>query len=159
MAAQESAKAAPARAAAAAPAASQATEPSPVVSEDDLPTSKLSADVLASFVTEAPAAGLRAIRLTPIGEDAATIGGSFLLEQGRHIIGRAEGTTMTVRHPQVSRHHAIIVVTGESVTVEDWKSANGTWVNAAKVERQPAVLNAGDTLAFGSVEFSVELIR
>ena len=81
------------------------------------------------------------------------------LAVGRHIIGRATDASMTVHHPQVSRHHAIAVVNEFGMTLEDWKSANGTFVNNEPVQGAPAVVSDGDTIAFGSVQFTVEFLR
>jgi pSer/pThr/pTyr-binding forkhead associated (FHA) protein len=65
---------------------------------------------------------------------------------------------MTIRNPQVSRHHAAITVTDAEVTLEDKKSGNGTFVNMQRMQRDVVTLKSGDIVAFGSVEFTVELL-
>ena len=65
---------------------------------------------------------------------------------------------MTIRNPQVSRHHAVITVTDVAVTIEDKKSGNGTFVNMQRIQRDVVTLTSGDIVAFGSVEFTVELL-
>ena len=84
--------------------------------------------------------------------------GSVELGLGSHIVGRADDTAMTIRNPQVSRHHAVITVTGAEVTLEDKKSGNGTFLNMQRMQRDVVTLKSGDIVAFGSVEFTVELL-
>jgi pSer/pThr/pTyr-binding forkhead associated (FHA) protein len=87
--------------------------------------------------------------------------GTFDLPIGRHVVGRAEGVSVSILDPQMSRAHAVLIVTPVDVRVEDTKSANGTAVNGVKVvpgESTSAVLKTGDRLSFGKVEFTVELI-
>ena len=84
--------------------------------------------------------------------------GTVELGLGRHIVGRADDTALTIRNPQVSRNHAAIVVTETDVAIEDNKSANGTFVNTTRVQEAAAPLQSGDTVSFGSVEFTVELL-
>jgi pSer/pThr/pTyr-binding forkhead associated (FHA) protein len=83
--------------------------------------------------------------------------GQFTLEAGRHVVGRNEGIGVPILDLQVSRSHAIIAVTDQGVTVEDTKSANGTTVNGTRIDK-PTTLNHGDKVAFGKIEFTVELI-
>jgi pSer/pThr/pTyr-binding forkhead associated (FHA) protein len=87
--------------------------------------------------------------------------GTFELPTGRHVVGRAEGVSVSILDPQMSRAHAVLLVTSAEVRVEDTKSANGTSVNGVKVvpgESSSVVLKTGDRLSFGKVEFTVELI-
>ena len=98
-----------------------------------------------------PAATVRALRIA---------GGSraFALESGRHLVGRMEGVAVPILDPQVSRSHAVISVADSGASVEDTRSANGTFVNGIRVEGKSVTLKTGDRLAFGTVEFTVELI-
>ena len=84
--------------------------------------------------------------------------GTFQLDPGRHVVGRAEGVGVSILDPQVSRAHAAASVTPLEVRVEDTGSANGTMVNGVKVASGGVALKNGDTLAFGKVEFTVELL-
>ncbi|MFN2237765.1 MAG: protein kinase [Thermoanaerobaculia bacterium] len=101
---------------------------------------------------------------SPVAADDATVrtsGGApdlqWLLEgvSGKHavsgesaLIGRDRTCAIVVPHPAVSRRHARITVTPASFLIEDLKSANGTYVNNARVES--AKLQPGDIVRFGA---------
>jgi len=85
--------------------------------------------------------------------------GTFTLPKGTHQVGRLETANVPVLDLQVSRNHAVIVVGDATITVEDTKSANGTYVNGTRLtEHVPTTLKQGDTLKFGGAEFNVELM-
>lgn len=77
----------------------------------------------------------------------ATVG----LADGAHVVGRAEDCVVRVDDPRVSRHHATLTVRGESASVQDAASRNGTAVNGARITGQ-RVLRHGDVLSLGGVE-------
>jgi pSer/pThr/pTyr-binding forkhead associated (FHA) protein len=81
----------------------------------------------------------------------------FVLKEGRHQVGRQETCDVPVLDRQVSRAHAVLTVTGEGVTVEDQKSANGTFVNGQRLSAVTP-LRHGDRVTFGGAEFGVELL-
>jgi len=64
------------------------------------------------------------------------------------MVGRDRTCSVVLTHPAVSRRHARITMNGESCTLEDLKSANGTYVNNTRVER--VVLKLGDVVRFGA---------
>jgi serine/threonine protein kinase len=64
------------------------------------------------------------------------------------MVGRDRSCAIVLSHPAVSRRHARITVSGEHFTLEDLKSANGTFVNNARVDK--ASLKAGDVVRFGA---------
>ncbi|WP_411281393.1 adenylate/guanylate cyclase domain-containing protein [Gemmatimonas sp.] len=70
------------------------------------------------------------------------------------VAGRELSCTLPILDPAVSRRHADLRLT-ESGTLEvrDLESRNGTWVNGARVQRATVV--PGDTLAFGTVAFTL----
>lgn len=68
-------------------------------------------------------------------------------------IGRAEGNTVIINDPTMSRQHARIRLEEDRFLLFDLGSANGTFVNGAKVEA-PVVLADGDTVRFGEAEFT-----
>jgi pSer/pThr/pTyr-binding forkhead associated (FHA) protein len=128
------------------PAPVAAPKPAPIAApKPPLP----SPDPNAVTVLSTP--GIRGVRLS--GPK-----GTFQLDPGRHVVGRAEGVGVSILDPQVSRAHAAVSVTPLEVRVEDTGSANGTMVNGVKVASSGVVLKNGDTLAFGKVEFTVELL-
>ncbi len=75
---------------------------------------------------------------------------------GRHpmSIGRAPGSVLRISDISVSRFHAQLKGVGGTWTVRDIGSANGTWVNGARVVGA-TTLSSGDVLRFGSVTFRV----
>ena len=64
-------------------------------------------------------------------------------------IGRAPANQIVVDHPSVSAHHAALLRTGASYLLKDLNSANGTWINCARVTESE--LKDEDTIRFGSV--------
>lgn len=70
------------------------------------------------------------------------------LREASATIGRDRTCSIVLTHPAVSRKHARITVDDSSFTVEDLKSANGTYVNNTRIER--ASLKPGDVVRFGA---------
>ncbi|HEX2060383.1 MAG TPA: FHA domain-containing serine/threonine-protein kinase [Thermoanaerobaculia bacterium] len=64
------------------------------------------------------------------------------------MVGRDRTCSIVLAHPAVSRRHARITIGGQAPVLEDLQSANGTYVNNARVER--VVLKAGDIVRFGA---------
>ena len=56
------------------------------------------------------------------------------LTEGAYIIGRGDACRIRFASPDVSERHAILIVRGDSVTIEDLHSANGTFVNGEQVD-------------------------
>ncbi|MBI2571759.1 MAG: DUF898 family protein [Candidatus Schekmanbacteria bacterium] len=67
-------------------------------------------------------------------------------------VGRDESCHVVIPQRSVSKQHARLTVTGNSVLVEDLGSANGTFVNGSRVTRQS--LKDGDTVAFDIYEYA-----
>ena len=81
-------------------------------------------------------------------------GRAFDLRPGELIIGRGVGSEILLEDPQVSQTHALLRVRGQTVTVEDQHSTNGTRVNGVVVEH-PTLLAPGDLLDVGGVQLEV----
>jgi adenylate cyclase len=71
------------------------------------------------------------------------------------VVGRDPVCDLPVLHPAVSRRHAEVYLDEQQpvVHVTDLGSRNGTWVNGTRIMRSS--VRVGDTLAFGTVTFSV----
>ncbi len=70
------------------------------------------------------------------------------------VAGRELSCTLPILDPAVSRRHAELRVDSPgTLDVQDLESRNGTWVNGARVLH--ATLVPGDTLAFGTVKFTL----
>jgi serine/threonine protein kinase len=63
-------------------------------------------------------------------------------------VGRDRSCNIVLTHPAVSRRHARISVEGGQVVLEDLKSANGTFVNNARVDKLGVA--EGDVIRFGA---------
>lgn len=77
------------------------------------------------------------------------------LRKGRYVIGRSAQATLRIPLPSVSRQHCEIVCDGESVTIKDLGSSNGTYCNDEKVDEGP--LRAGDVLGVGPCRFTLQV--
>jgi len=67
-------------------------------------------------------------------------------------VGRGPNNQIVLSDATVSRQHAKIKAEGDQFLLYDLGSANGTTVNGAKVT-DPVILNDGDIVRFGEVEF------
>ena len=77
------------------------------------------------------------------------------LPSDRLTIGREDDNDVGLDEPGVSRYHAVVERRGESYTVRDLNSSNGTWVGGARISR--TVLNEGDSFRIGSASFVLKL--
>lgn len=75
-------------------------------------------------------------------------GSTFVLDSPEVTIGRDPGSAVFLNDMTVSRHHAVLRVSGLSATIEDLGSLNGTWVDGAIVNN--ATLQDGSTIQVGT---------
>ncbi len=78
----------------------------------------------------------------------------FTLEDGEHVLGRGDGCRVVIDAAGVSRHHARIVVAGDSVLIDDLGSKNGTYVNRERISK-PTQLRDADEVSLGTAVVSV----
>ncbi len=78
------------------------------------------------------------------------------IDVGETLIGRGEGCHVVVNEALVSRKHARIVLSGGRPYIEDLGSANGTFVNQARLHGR-ALLFPGDHIFIGTGE--IEVVR
>lgn len=71
------------------------------------------------------------------------------LHHGENYVGRHPACTIWINAASVSRNHARIVATADTVLIEDRGSRNGTFVDGKKITA-PHVLVDGSTVTFGS---------
>jgi FHA domain len=69
--------------------------------------------------------------------------------EGDATIGR-EGCDITIGDPDVSRRHAAVRVEGDTATIEDLGSTNGTYVNGERIDA-PRSLRDGDEVQIGAI--------
>ena len=72
------------------------------------------------------------------------------LPHGEHLVGRDPRSRVWLDSPSVSRQHARIRVSAESVTVEDLGSKNGTYLESSLITSERP-LKDGDQVRFGSI--------
>jgi predicted component of type VI protein secretion system len=76
------------------------------------------------------------------------------LSEGQFVIGRSAGCQLSLDDPLVSRRHAVLVVAGDSVTIDDEQSRNGVIVNGQRIGSSTP-LHAGDRIIIGSQELTL----
>ena len=90
----------------------------------------------------APAAHWALVNVKPETNEKHPILGDSVM------VGRDRTCSIVLAHPAVSRRHARITLSGPSPLLEDLQSANGTYVNNARIDR--ATLKPGDIVRFGA---------
>lgn len=76
------------------------------------------------------------------------------LNRKKFLIGRESDCQLRPNSELVSRHHCIFTVDDYSVRLRDLGSTNGTVVNGERLKKE-VVLNQGDLVTVGSLEFRV----
>ena len=79
--------------------------------------------------------------------------GQIIPIKERTEIGRALECDISILEPSLSRKHAELYIDNGDLIVEDLGSANGTYVNAKKIEKQS--LKDGDILQFHNIKFII----
>lgn len=76
------------------------------------------------------------------------------ITDGDRILGRDAGNTdVALRHPLVSRRHALLRGIYDGAVIKDLKSANGTFVNGKRIG-VPVMLQPGDRVQIGPFAFA-----
>jgi pSer/pThr/pTyr-binding forkhead associated (FHA) protein len=70
------------------------------------------------------------------------------------VIGRQDAD-LVLEDPEVSRRHAVLRRSGESVVIEDLDSTNGTFVEGERI-RKPITLGPGDQVRVGRTTLEIE---
>jgi DNA-binding winged helix-turn-helix (wHTH) protein len=85
-------------------------------------------------------------------------GGSAMLREGDHIIGRDSDAAILLDSPSVSRRHARIRIAGGGAVFEDLASKNGSSV-AGRRANGPVALADGDVITTGIVELTFRMVH
>ncbi|MGH3649190.1 MAG: FHA domain-containing protein [Acidimicrobiia bacterium] len=80
-------------------------------------------------------------------------GMTFMLREGNTTVGRHPESDIFLNDVTVSRHHCRFVSNGDSLSVEDSGSTNGTYVNDERADSSE--LKAGDEVLIGRFHFVV----
>ncbi len=105
----------------------------------------------------APAAG-PVVSAGPVVKNPRLVkadGSLYIVQDGEQTVGREGGQLTLAGESSVSRSHAKISKAGDTVTLEDMGSTNGTFVNGQRVSA-PTPLNPGDAVQFGAVQYRYE---
>lgn len=87
----------------------------------------------------------------PVGRFRVThLAREFELLPGENVLGRDNDVSVVISMKSISRRHARIVVSGDTVMLEDLGSKNGTWVRGRRIAG-PTEINDGDEIRLGSV--------
>jgi pSer/pThr/pTyr-binding forkhead associated (FHA) protein len=81
-------------------------------------------------------------------------GKRYQISEGSHIIGRSTEADITLPSTHLSRQHAELFRTGDTLTVSDLSSTNGTFINGKAVDK--ATIIAGDQLRLDNFTFLIE---
>ncbi|MFZ5969158.1 MAG: FHA domain-containing protein [Bacillota bacterium] len=76
----------------------------------------------------------------------------YILSDEKIYIGRGNENTIVIKDPFVSNHHAQITKDEEEYFLEDFDSANGTYLNGERI-LDAVMLKNGDRIGFGQIEF------
>jgi predicted component of type VI protein secretion system len=76
------------------------------------------------------------------------------MSEGEFAVGRNASCQLSLDDPLVSRRHALLVVSGDSVTVRDLGSRNGVLVNGERIEGTVTVSD-GDRILIGAQEMTL----
>ena len=92
--------------------------------------------------------------------DFDPLGHSFLLTEGRNVLGRdpVECSIVLDKDPTVSRRHAVIMARPGQVYVKDQDSEYGTRVNGQEIGMEGKPLNDGDTLTLCGYSLKIKLL-
>lgn len=80
------------------------------------------------------------------------------LTRADNVLGRDVQAAVWFDRPGISRHHARIVITGDSATLEDLDSKNGTFLNGERLV-EAAALHDGDEIRLGPVKLTFRVRR
>ena len=94
-------------------------------------------------------ARLKVILGTNAGKELRLLGPKFL-------IGRAEDCHLRPKSDLISRHHCVLLLEEQGLTVRDLGSRNGTLVNGQRVSGE-CELKTGDNLEVGPLKFEVSV--
>jgi len=86
-------------------------------------------------------------------------GQKIALKAGDNVLGRADDVDIPLANTLASRHHAVISVEAQRVTIQDLDSANGTFVNGQKIGRSAVTVKPGDTLTLGDTVLKFEAVQ
>jgi membrane associated rhomboid family serine protease/uncharacterized RDD family membrane protein YckC len=70
------------------------------------------------------------------------------------VVGRESGVDLLVDNESISRRHGTVAATEGTFFVTDLSSSNGIYINGSRLGTSPAALKDGDSIRFGSLDFT-----
>ncbi|MGH2529134.1 MAG: FHA domain-containing protein [Actinomycetota bacterium] len=77
------------------------------------------------------------------------------IEMGVEVVIGRQDADLVLKDPEVSRRHAVLRRSGESVVIEDLDSTNGTFVKGERI-RKPITVGPGDQVRVGRTTLEIE---
>jgi len=78
----------------------------------------------------------------------------FPLDGASFIIGRGKSCDIVIDDFYLSARHVKLWAENDEWCIEDLKSTNGTYINEIKIDSEPLILDNGDKIRIGQLEFS-----
>lgn len=75
-------------------------------------------------------------------------GTEFLLDKAELFLGRDPGNDVVINDPEVSRRHARLLKVGDTYSIEDLGSTNGTFIRGMRLAA-PVTLRPGEVITLG----------
>lgn len=82
----------------------------------------------------------------------ANLGKRYVLDQKDMVVGRSPNVQIVVNEQSVSRNHAQCIAFGDTVSITDLGSSNGTYVNDRRLS-DAHTLHDGDIIRLGNIVF------
>lgn len=96
-----------------------------------------------------------ALRLLEPGKEGERLR-EFPISGDEFLLGRGNDCDLCLYDTTASRHHCLIRVRGDEVTLVDLGSSNGTFLNGTRVLSQ-TILQTGDEIRVGACRYVVDL--
>ena len=100
----------------------------------------------------------RGVRGAPARFRLVWTGGRATLSDGEYVLGRDPDLELFLDAQDVSRHHARITIAGDSATIQDLDSKNGTFVSDRRVGPAARLVD-GASIRVGSVRLTFRAVR
>jgi pSer/pThr/pTyr-binding forkhead associated (FHA) protein len=103
------------------------------------------------------------VRLTLVPADPNSGLEAIVIERFPFLVARVESAFEQYKDEfpealrQLSRRHAVVALKGDKVFVEDLESSNGTFVGGERLDERARQLADGDTVMFGSPQFTFKV--
>lgn len=81
----------------------------------------------------------------------------YPLFEGENVVGREAGATVVIDARGISRRHALLLISGEQILLEDLASKNGTFVDGERV-RERVPVEEGAEIRFGHLTTRIRAI-